>query len=260
MDIWVLHQEGKIICHQAHPRHRPETFLKAIAVCRNAIVIAMAHACVAWYGLTSLSVAEGIPIFVLGHALSLQAIHGSKATKATGQHPPRVPSYCTEACSPRPPSSPTARAGNPVTCCTRVYPTRHKAELHVTSPPPTLCSPPSCPQPAEPAADGLAKQCPAPPRRAQRSVAVSLALLGYDHPRLSALQLPIVTAAKQHDADTLSLFQTVPGVRTILRLVLQLRDPRHTAFAPACPELPLLFPPRRVCPPRRRQAQRDHRG
>jgi transposase len=49
---------------------------------------------------------------------------------------------------------------------------------------------------------------------------VALALLGYDDPRLRALELPIVKAAQQHDAHPLYLLQTVPGSGTILSLVL----------------------------------------
>jgi transposase len=54
----------------------------------------------------------------------------------------------------------------------------------------------------------------------QQSLAVDLALLGYYDPLRSALALPIVTAAKQHDPHTLYLLQPVPGIGKILRLVL----------------------------------------
>ena len=67
--------------------------------------------------------------------------------------------------------------------------------------------------------DGVAERFPAP--AVPKSMAVDLALLGYDDPLLSDLEWPIVTAAKQHDANTLSLLQTVPGIGTILSLVLR---------------------------------------
>ena len=66
--------------------------------------------------------------------------------------------------------------------------------------------------------DGVAERFPDP--AVQKSMAVDLALLGYDDPRLSALELPLVTAAKQHAPNTLSLLQTVPGIGKILSLVL----------------------------------------
>jgi transposase len=51
-------------------------------------------------------------------------------------------------------------------------------------------------------------------------VEVDLALIGYYDPLLSDLECHIIKAAKQHDAQTLYLLQTVPGIGTILSLVL----------------------------------------
>jgi hypothetical protein len=53
-----------------------------------------------------------------------------------------------------------------------------------------------------------------------KSLAVDLALLGDYAPMLRALALPIGKAAQQHAPKTLSLLQTVPGIGTILSLVL----------------------------------------
>jgi transposase len=66
--------------------------------------------------------------------------------------------------------------------------------------------------------DGVAERFPA--LAGQKRMAVDLALLGYDAPLLRDLELHIVKAAKQPDAHTLHLLQTVPGSGNILRLVL----------------------------------------
>ena len=66
--------------------------------------------------------------------------------------------------------------------------------------------------------DGVAERFPAP--AVQKSMEVDLALLGYYDPLLRDLELHIVKAAKQHDAHTLYLLQTVPGIGKILSLVL----------------------------------------
>jgi transposase len=66
--------------------------------------------------------------------------------------------------------------------------------------------------------DGVAERFPDP--AVQKSLEVDLALLGYYEPLLRDLELPIVKAAKQHDAHTLYLLQTVPGIGKILSLVL----------------------------------------
>jgi hypothetical protein len=66
--------------------------------------------------------------------------------------------------------------------------------------------------------DGVAERFPDP--AVQKSMEVDLALLGSYDPRLSDLEWHIVKAAKQHDAHTLYLLQTVPGMGKILSLVL----------------------------------------
>ncbi len=76
MSICILSHNGEILVHQ-HYTANPETFLKVLAPYRDAIVVAVA--CIfTWYWLADLCTREGIA-FVLGHALSMQAIHGGKA-------------------------------------------------------------------------------------------------------------------------------------------------------------------------------------
>src|SRR5215510_4916451 len=54
----------------------------------------------------------------------------------------------------------------------------------------------------------------------QKSIEVDLALIDYYDQLLRDLELAIVKMAKQHDAHTLYLLQTVPGIGKILSLVL----------------------------------------
>jgi transposase len=65
---------------------------------------------------------------------------------------------------------------------------------------------------------GVAERCADP--AVQKSVEVDLALIDSDDQLLQDLELAIVKTAKQHDANTLSLLQTVPGIGKILSLVL----------------------------------------
>src|SRR5207237_10136747 len=66
------------------------------------------------------------------------------------------------------------------------------------------------------------------------------ALITCDAALLRDVELPIVTTATHHDAPTLSRLQTVPGIGTILRLVLlyaiheMTRFPRVQEFASSC--------------------------
>jgi hypothetical protein len=74
--VCILSQDGEIVVHR-NMKARPDTLLTAIAPYRDDLV--MAVKCVfTWYWLADLCAREGIP-FVLGHALSMKAIHGGKA-------------------------------------------------------------------------------------------------------------------------------------------------------------------------------------
>jgi transposase len=65
---------------------------------------------------------------------------------------------------------------------------------------------------------GVAERLAAP--AVHKSVAGDLALIAYDAQLRRALALTLVQTAKQHDANPLSLLQTVPGLGKSLRLVL----------------------------------------
>ena len=55
----------------------PEAFLRVIAPYREDLVVAV-ECIFTWYWLSDICTQEGIA-FVLGHALSMKAIHGGKA-------------------------------------------------------------------------------------------------------------------------------------------------------------------------------------
>ena len=76
MYVCILNHDGEMLVHRAM-QASPETFLKAIAPYREAIVVAV-ECLLPWYWLADLCAHEGLP-FVLGHALSMKAIHGGKA-------------------------------------------------------------------------------------------------------------------------------------------------------------------------------------
>jgi transposase len=54
----------------------------------------------------------------------------------------------------------------------------------------------------------------------QQSIEVDLALIGHYGHLLRGVELSMLKTAKQHDAHTLYLLRTVPGIGAILRLVL----------------------------------------
>jgi hypothetical protein len=76
MDLCIFNRDGEMLVHR-HMQTRPDTFLTAIAPYREDLGVCVA--CLfTWYWLADLGAREGMP-FVLGQALSLQAIHGGKA-------------------------------------------------------------------------------------------------------------------------------------------------------------------------------------
>ena len=77
MYLCILSHEGEILLHR-NMKAAPEPFLKAIAPYREGLVVAV-ECMFTWYWLADLCAQKGIA-FVLGHALSMKAIHGGKAT------------------------------------------------------------------------------------------------------------------------------------------------------------------------------------
>jgi transposase len=75
---------------------------------------------------------------------------------------------------------------------------------------------------------------------AQKSIEVDLALLGHYDELLRDIELSVLKAAKQHDANALYLLRTVPGIGEILSLVLlyeihdMQRFPRAQDFVSYC--------------------------
>jgi transposase len=86
--------------------------------------------------------------------------------------------------------------------------------------------------------EGVAERCD--DAAVHKTIEVDLALLTYYDELLRDLALSILTTAKQHDANTLYLLQTVPGIGKILSLVLlyEIHDidrfPRVQDFASYC--------------------------
>ena len=74
--VCLLDQRGALLVHR-HRKPTPEAFLNVMAPSRQGSVVAVAWLCT-WYWRADLCAKDAIPC-VLGHALSLKAIHGGKA-------------------------------------------------------------------------------------------------------------------------------------------------------------------------------------
>jgi transposase len=217
MYLCVLNQAGEVLLHR-NMKAAPEPFLKAIAPYREDLVVCV-ECIFTWYWLADLCAREGLP-FVLGHALYMKAIHGGKAKndKIDSQ---KIAVLLRGGMLPQAYVYPAVMRATRDLLRRRMHLMRKRAELltHVQQ----TNSQYNLPEIGKKIAykgnrDGIAERFPDP--AVQKSIEVDLALMGYYDELLRDLELSIVQTAKQHDANTLYLLQTVPGIGKILSLVL----------------------------------------
>jgi transposase len=217
MYVCILNQDGEIVVHRNLPT-TPDALLKTIAPYREQIVIAV-ECIFTWYWLADLCAREGMP-FVLGHALYMKAIHGGKAKndKIDAQ---KIAVLLRGGMLPQAYVYPAERRATRDLLRRRIHLVRKRAELltHVEQTNRQY----NLPEIGKNIAyktnrPGVAERFVDP--AVQKSVEVDLALIDYYDQLLRDLELAIVKTAKQHDANTLYLLQTVPGIGKILSLVL----------------------------------------
>jgi transposase len=217
MYLCVLNQAGEVLLHRKL-KAAPEPFLTAIAPYREDLVVCV-ECIFTWYWLADLCAREGLP-FVLGHALYMKAIHGGKAKndKIDSQ---KIAVLLRGGMLPHAYVYPAVMRATRDLLRRRMHLMRKRAELltHVQQ----TNSQYNLPEIGKKIAykgnrDGIAERFPDP--AVQKSIEVDLALMGYYDELLRDLELSIVQTAKQHDANTLYLLQTVPGIGKILSLVL----------------------------------------
>ncbi len=217
MDLCRLHQDGEILVQRNMPAG-PEPFLKAVAPYRTDLVVCVA--CILpWYWLADLCAREGMPC-VLGHALSLKALHGGKAQndKIAAQN---MAVLLRGGMLPQAYGSPAERRATRALRRRRRPLVRKRAALltpvqHTTSQyhVPDIGTKSA----SKTNRSGVAERCTDP--AGHKSVEGALARRDADDQRLRDRELALVQTAKHHDANPLSLLQTVPGIGTLLSLVL----------------------------------------
>ena len=217
MYVCIVNHDGEMLLHR-NMKAAPEPFLKAVAPYRDGLVVAVE--CVfTWYWLADLCAEEGIP-FVLGHALYMKAIHGGKAKndKIDSQ---KIAALLRGGMLPQAYVYPAEMRATRDLLRRRTHLMRKRAELlaHVQN----TNSQYNLPEIGKKIAykanrDGVAERFADP--AVQKTIEVDLALITYYDQLLGDLELSIVKAAKHHDANTLYLLQTVPGIGKILSLVL----------------------------------------
>jgi len=168
--------------------------------------------------LADLCAQEGIP-FVLGHALSMKAIHGGKAKHDTID-PQNIAALRRGGMLPQASVYPAAMRATRDLLRRRMPLARQRAELlaHVQQ----TNSQDHLPAIGQKIADtanreGVAERGADP--AVHKSLAGDLARISDDDERLREVARAILNTATHHDASTLSRLHTVPGIGTILSLV-----------------------------------------
>jgi transposase len=217
MYVCILSQDGEVVLHRNIPAS-PDALLKAIAPYRDDIVSAV-ECIFTWYWLADLCAQEGLP-FVLGHALSMKAIHGGKAKndKIDSQ---KIAVLLRGGMLPQAYVYPAEMRATRDLLRRRMPLMRKRAELlaHIQNTNRQY----NLPEIGQKLAykgnrDGVAERFLEPAVR--KSVEVDLALIDHDDRLLSDVELTIVQTAKQHHAQALYRLQSVPGIGKILSLVL----------------------------------------
>jgi transposase len=196
----------------------PAPFLKAVAPYREDLVVCV-ECMFTWYWLADLCAREGIP-FVLRHALYMKAIHGGKAKndKIDAQ---KIAVLLRGGMLPQAYVYPADRRATRDLLRRRMHLMRTRAELlaHIQN----TNSQHNLQEIGNKIAykanrEGVAERFPEP--AVQKSIEVDLARIDHYDRLLRDMELAIPKTAKQHDANTLYLLRTVPGIGEILSLVL----------------------------------------
>ena len=237
MYLCILRQDGEMLLHR-NMKTSPAMFLTAIAPYREDLVGAV-ECIFTWYGLADLCAQAQIS-FVLGHALSMKAIHGGQAKNDTIDAQ-KIAMLLRGGMRPQASVYPAEMRATRDLLRRRLHLTRKRAELlaHLQHTNRQYNLPEMGKQIADKATrDGIAERFPDP--AVPKSVAVDLALIDfYDQVRRD-VELTIVQTAKQHAAQPLSRLPSVPGIGKILSLVLlsEIHDitrfPRVQAFVSSC--------------------------
>jgi transposase len=215
--LCILNQDGEILVHRNMPAG-PEPFLKAVAPYREDLVVCV-ECIFTWYWLADLCAREGMP-FVLGHALYMKAIHGGKA-KNDKIDALKIAVLLRGGMLPQAYVYPADMRATRDLLRRRRHLMRTRAELLAYIQ--TTNSQYNLPEIGKKIAykanrDGVAERFPDP--AVQKSIEVDLALIDHYDRLLRDMELAILKTAKQHDANTLYLLCTVPGIGEILGLVL----------------------------------------
>lgn len=217
MYLCILDQDGNIRLHQ-NAKARPEDFLRLLKPFREGVVVAV-ECMFSWYWLADLCAEEGIK-FVLGHALYMKAIHGGKAKNdRIDSH--KIAVLLRGGNFPLAYVYPRKMRATRDLLRRRMHMARKRAELlgHIENTNTQYCLPRFSKKLSYKInREGVLDHFTDP--IVQKSIEVDLSLIDHYDQLLNDMELTILRSAREHDAQSLHLLRTIPGIGKILSLVI----------------------------------------
>lgn len=217
MYICILNQSGEILYHRNH-KANPRNLLRAIAPYREDVVVSV-ECMFSWYWVADVCADEDIP-FVLGHALYMRAIHGGKA-KNDRIDSEKIARLLLGKLMPTGYVYPKGMREIRALLRRRMYLMHHRAELltHV-----------QCTRHQynlDAIGKNLGKKCHRlhlaetfPEGPVRKMAEVDLTVIENLDPVIHDLERYVERHARQDDPVALNLLRTVPGIGSILALVI----------------------------------------
>ena len=217
MYVCILNNQGKTVLHK-NIKTDPEIFFELIFPYLEDIVVGV-ECMFSWYWIADLCHEHSIP-FVLGHALYMKAVHGGK-TKNDKLDSHTIAGLLRGGNFPLAYAYPQGMRSPRDLLRRRMHLMRKRAELlsHIQNTN-TQYNLPVIDQKNRFKANrqGIAERFEDP--SVKKSIQINLVMIDTYDRLLQDVELYILKHAKAHDANTLFLLQTIPGVGKILALVM----------------------------------------
>jgi transposase len=237
MSVCILDQSGTRLVHKNLPT-TPAAFLRVIAPYREDLVIGV-ECMFTWYWLADLCQQEGLA-FVLGHALSMKALHGGKA-KNDKIDAHKIAVLLRGGMFPQASVYPTEMRATRDLLRRRCHLARKRAELlaHIHNTTSQYNLPEIGKRLANKAnREDVADHFPDPSVR--KAIEVDVSLIEHYDQLLGEVELYLTRSAKTDEVQTFARLQSVPGIGQILALVIlyEIQDigrfPRVQDFVSSC--------------------------
>ena len=217
MYVCIVNQADEILYHKEIPT-KAELFLEKLAPYRKDVVVSV-ECIFTWYWLADLCAEQKIP-FVLGHALYMKAIHGSK-TKNDRIDSKKIAKLLRAGMIPMAYVYPRPMRSTRDLLRRRMHFVRDRADLltHIQQTNyqynlPNIGKSLKYKGNREGVAERFDDES------ARKTVETDLELIAYYDTMIRKLEWHLVRSAKEHDPQALHILQTIPGIGKILSLVI----------------------------------------